>query len=65
MNNANIRTVKALYSEKFDIEMLQDDAGRYCVSYKTYQGIEHSEWITDFGIASHIFDLKLYELEGN
>lgn len=57
------RLVKSLITYKFSVEMFQDGYGRYCIIYSSPFGETQSEWITDFGMASHLFDLKIAELQ--
>ena len=58
-------TVKSYLTRKFEIELLQDQHGRYCIRYTTHDGDKYSEWITDYITASMLFDHKLVELEGH
>ncbi len=57
--------IKAYHTQMFEVELLQDRYGRYCIRYKTPVKDEQSEWITDFSLASFMFDLKIKDLEGH
>ena len=57
--------VKGYFTHKFEVEMQQDENGRYRIRYFKLGEEQYSEWITDYGTASYMFDLKLQELEGN
>ena len=58
-------TVKSYITKQFEVELLQDSNGRYCVRYQYGVDDRYSEWMTDFITASMIFDMKLQELEGH
>lgn len=60
----NFMTVKSLLTNRFEIELIQDRNGRYCIRYTNRGEEKYSEWITDFLTASYLFDAKLQELEG-
>ncbi len=59
------KTVKSFYTKMFEVEMIMDENGRYRIRYWTPMAENHSEWITDYGTASYMFDLKIAELEGH
>lgn len=59
------RTIKSYMTKTYEVELFQDEYGRYCVRYEVGGHNEYSEWITDFGTASYIFDLKIQDLEGH
>lgn len=59
------RLIKAVNTPQFEIEMYQDGYGRYRIRYKYLGKVSYSEYITDFGTASFMFDVKLKELEGH
>lgn len=59
------KTVKSFITKKFEVSLVQDYNGRYKITYKTGKTSNESEWITDFGTASFMFDLKIKDLEGN
>lgn len=58
-------TVKSYLTGKFEVELLQDQYGRYRIRYQQHGEDQYSEWITDFITASMLFDIKLQELEGH
>lgn len=58
-------TVKSILTPYFELSMVQDNNGRYCVIYTINQKSVQSEWITDYNTASYIFDIKMQELEGH
>ncbi len=58
------RIIKGFSTQKFEVELLQDIDGRYYIRYMTHNNEKFSEFITDFGTASYLFDLKIQELEG-
>lgn len=59
------RTIKSIIAKGYEIELFQDQDGRYRIRYQTPWITKYSEWITDFGTASYMFDLKWEELEGS
>lgn len=67
MNLALSRIVKGYICDKYEVELMQDEEGRYFVRYAlpALEEEHFSEFITDYGTASYMFDLKIQELEGN
>lgn len=57
--------IKGYCTKMFEVELIQDRYGRYCVRYKTPIKDEQSEWMTDYSLASYLFDLKIRDLEGH
>lgn len=58
-------TIKSIITNRFEVELFQYDDGAYCIRYRTNKDDMYSERITDFGMASFMFDLKVHDLEGN
>lgn len=58
--------VKRIVTKTFEIEMYKDsDTNKYRISYKaSNNNTDTSEWISDFGTASYLFDLKIVDLGG-
>jgi len=59
--------IKAVTTPRFEIILIQLPSGQYCIGYEkpTDEKPTLSEPITDLGMAMHMFDVKLRELEGN
>lgn len=59
------KTLKLVGTKNFTVELVELDSGMYCVRHEVDEKMHFSEKITDYNIASYMFDLKLQELEGN
>ncbi len=66
-NNRFQRTVKHYSNQRFQIAVLEDADNMYCVVHENRDGLEikRTEPISDYKMASYMFDLKLEELQGN
>ena len=62
----NSRLIKSYETPKFKIELLEMNYS-YVIKYEnnSFHGVNYSEQIKDFKIASELFNMKLDELEGN
>ena len=59
--------IKSVTTPRFEIILIQLSSGQYCVGYERPSDEKPtlSEPITDLGMAMHMFEIKLRELEGN
>ncbi len=59
-------TVKHIGTQRFEVAVLRDQDDMYCIAYQTAFSphISYSEQISDYSMATFLFDLKLNELEG-
>lgn len=60
------KLIKAFSNKRFRIELYQTPEDQYVIKYDTnsYHGVNYSEMIKDYKIASQLFDMKLDELDG-
>lgn len=60
-------TVKKIGTKRFEVELTQQEDGQYVVKsrVKGQECDNRSEEINDFKTASHLFDLRFADLEGN
>lgn len=58
--------IKEVIAPRFEIRLLQLPSGQYCIGYQKTDDEEpsFSEPLIDLGLALHLFDVKLQELEG-
>ena len=58
--------IKALCTKRYKIELFQTPNDAYVIKYEnnSYHGVNYSEIINDYKIASELFDMKTDELEG-
>jgi hypothetical protein len=60
-------TIKSITTKKFELFLVQHDTNGnyYVLSSDTKSSLLEGYPINDYNTASHVFDLKLKELEGN
>lgn len=59
----NFTTIKMISAGEFEIALLESPQGKYRIVYVT-EGLTHdSEFITDYSVATHLFETKLHELK--
>lgn len=62
----NLKIIKLIGTKTYEVEMLEAHAGYYIRYEERDEAISHySELISDFAMASFIFDLKVNELAGH
>jgi len=61
------KTIKAIYMTRYTVELVEASSGDYVVVHYngSTQGINYSEAIKDYNMASYLFDLKVDELSGH
>lgn len=67
MPRIRVETIKSVHTKRYDIALVQTPSGLYYIKCEK-KGDEEtvvSESMTDLGIALHVFDVKIEELEGN
>jgi len=58
-------TVKLIGTQRYEIAILKDQDDMYTIAYETVtQSPQYSEAISDYSLASFLFDMKYNELEG-
>jgi len=57
--------IKSIITTRFEVELFQHPDGAYCIRYRVRDEDSYSERITDYGMASFMFDLKVADLEGH
>ena len=57
-------TIKSIYTKNYSLELLETFNG-YVILWSKSQENRLSERILDYNAASHLFDLKLQELQGH
>ena len=57
-------TIKSIYTKNYSLELLETFNG-YVILWSKSQENRLSERIRDYNVASHLFDLKLQELQGH
>lgn len=62
-----MKTIKAISTRRYEIELVQLDSGHFRISYEGSMTDEPviGEAIQDYKLASELFDLKVQELEGH
>ncbi len=60
------RLIKSISTSRYNVELLETNH-EYVIKYdnNAYTGVNYSELIKDYKIASELFDMKVDELEGN
>lgn len=62
----NLTTIKSIITKRYEITLLQSNAGLYYVEViKKDQQPDVSESMDDLNTALFVFDIKIEELEGN
>lgn len=58
--------VKYVSNQRYEIGVLKDQDDMYCVAYYAVgmEDVHHGEQLTDYNMATFLFDLKFAELEG-
>lgn len=64
MSNSKIETIKAIYTKRFEISLLQGPSGLYYIKQVRDKKEYVSDSIRDLKIALYVFDAKVEELEG-
>lgn len=64
---SNDRTIKAIFTKYYGVELIADSDDLYFVKYEGMgmDGEKRSEPIRDLNLALQIFDMKLQEMQGN
>lgn len=64
-----MEVIKAVATQRYTVELSQAKSGAYYIKVDTYSGDDMesvmSDAITDYKLATHVFDAKLNELEGH
>ena len=60
-----MKTIKAICKARYEVRLVETEAGKYRVCYQVNEKQTIGELISDYSIASKIFELKLIELEGH
>lgn len=62
----NDQLIKSINTNRYNIELFQTNNDKYIIKYENnkFHGVNYSELINDYKIASYLFDLKIEELEG-
>ena len=60
-----MKTIKLIITKRYALS-LESNGDEYTITYeKSHDMPKTSETINDYNMASHLFDLKYQELEGN
>lgn len=60
-----LKVIKKISMSKFDLQIVELPSGQYQIISETQTEKQTSEKLSDYGIASFLFDMKLRELEGH
>lgn len=58
--------LKAYTTKRYSVSLYETSSGKYLITYEnTHNEPQHSEILSDYNMASYMFDLKIDKLEGN
>lgn len=57
--------IKGVSTNRYELELFETASGLYMVRSQSLYGINDSEPVRDYKLASDLFELKYDELEGN
>ncbi len=60
-----MKLIKAILTKRFELELFRDKDDMYYVIHTGLMKSSKSQGVTDFNLASYLFDLKLAEVGGN